>query len=102
MPEQKTFARQAILNRIAEKSATQRGKQFQDYTEHTDYEAYTDYNDCHGEYYDVGYCDNNVTHNYSDVFYDDCAVDVPQSNKAPQKSNFFQKVIGRIFGSRQK
>lgn len=102
MPEQKTFAQQAILNRIAEKSATQRGKQFQDYTEHTDYEAYTDYNDCHGDYYDYEVGDDKVTHSYSDVFYDDCAVDVPQSNKLAQTPNFFQKVVKYILGQRRK
>lgn len=46
----KTFAQESILKRIEEKSEW--GNNFQDYSEHTDYEAYTDYNDCHGDYYD--------------------------------------------------
>lgn len=46
----RTFAQETILRRIKEKAVW--GKNFQDYTEHTDYDAYTDYNDCHGDYYD--------------------------------------------------
>lgn len=45
-----TFARETILHRIKEKAEWE--KNFQDYSEHTDYDAYTDYNDCHGDYYD--------------------------------------------------
>ena len=45
-----TFAQEAIQKRIIEKKEWQEA--FQDYSEHTDYEAYTDYNDCHGDYYD--------------------------------------------------
>lgn len=45
-----TYAKTAIIKRIAEKEEW--NNHFQDYSEHTDYEAYTDYNDCHGDYYD--------------------------------------------------
>ena len=45
-----TFAQEAILKRIEEKSEWR--ENFQDYQEHTDYDAYSDYNDCHGDYYD--------------------------------------------------
>ena len=48
--ETKTFAQNAILQRINEKSDWK--ENFQDYQEHTDYDAYSDYNDCHGDYYD--------------------------------------------------
>ncbi|MBO4583020.1 MAG: hypothetical protein J5714_03135 [Alphaproteobacteria bacterium] len=41
----RTFAQQAIVNRIAQKTAMEPKKGFQDYTEHTDYEAYTDYSE---------------------------------------------------------
>jgi len=45
-----TYAQDVIRKRIDEKKSWQ--ETFQDYSEHTDYEAYTDYNDCHGDYYD--------------------------------------------------
>ena len=48
--KEKTYAQDSILNRINEKQEWT--AKFQDYSEHTDYEAYTDYNDCHGDYYD--------------------------------------------------
>ncbi len=47
----KIFAQEAILKMIKEKSVLD--DIFQDHSEHTDYNAYTDYNDCHGDYYDV-------------------------------------------------
>lgn len=50
--EEKTYAQNTILDRIEEKNDWI--VSFQDYSEHTDYEAYTDYNDCHGDYYDYG------------------------------------------------
>ncbi len=49
--ETRTIAQSAILKRIEEK--TEWKENFQDYSEHTDYDAYTDYNDCHGDYYDA-------------------------------------------------
>lgn len=45
-----THAQEAIKKRIIEKSEWE--ITFQDYQEHTDYDAYSDYNDCHGDYYD--------------------------------------------------
>lgn len=48
-----TYAQEAILKRIVEKKEWE--DKFQDYSEHTDYDAYTDYNDCHGDYYDLEY-----------------------------------------------
>ena len=48
--ESLTFAQATILKRIKEKEEWQ--NHFQDYQEHTDYDAYSDYNDCHGDYYD--------------------------------------------------
>lgn len=46
----RTYAQNAILKRIEEKETW--AVNFQDYQEHTDYDAYSDYNDCHGDYYD--------------------------------------------------
>ncbi len=46
----RTFAQSTILKRIQEKARWE--ENFQDYQEHTDYDAYSDYNDCHGDYYD--------------------------------------------------
>ncbi|MBP5613549.1 MAG: hypothetical protein J6X35_05350 [Bacteroidales bacterium] len=48
-----TYAQESIQRRIAEKKEWE--DKFQDYSEHTDYDAYTDYNDCHGDYYDLEY-----------------------------------------------
>ena len=48
-----THAQEIIKKRISEKC--EKGITFQDYQEHTDYDAYSDYNDCHGDYYDLEY-----------------------------------------------
>lgn len=45
-----THAKEVIRKRVHEKSEWNIA--FQDYQEHTDYDAYSDYNDCHGDYYD--------------------------------------------------
>ena len=45
-----THAQEMIEKRIREK--TEWMVSFQDYQEHTDYDAYSDYDDCHGDYYD--------------------------------------------------
>ena len=50
--EKMTYAQKAISRKMVEKIVWE--ESFQDYTEQTDYEAYTDYNDCHGDYYDYG------------------------------------------------
>ena len=48
-----THAQEIIKKRISEKRENMIA--FQDYQEHTDYDAYSDYNDCHGDYYDLEY-----------------------------------------------
>lgn len=48
-----TYAQEVIEKRIREKSNF--NVAFQDYQEHTDYNAYSDYDDCHGDYYDLSY-----------------------------------------------
>ena len=88
-----TFAQLVILGRVAQKRAmSQKPAGFQDYMEHTDYTAYSDYGDSHSDWLSGGDCE----------FYDDACVVVP---KAPDHETDIKPakwpLLQRIFGNRR-